>query len=170
VTAALVLALLSQCGSERVAVKNLADGFEPPAHAEPATVTELAKLPMPKWSNSAPRSEVERRVMQLEADVIGYKLESDSDFHVVVSDGKQTMVVEFPSPRCAKDARLAKARADFLALVPRPPTPAYRTLPKPIRVRLTGVVFLDKHLPGHIPTGSAPNGVELHPVLSIFEP
>jgi len=74
------------------------------------------------------------------------------------------MIVEFPSPACTADATLRKARADFLKLVPHRPLPRYSKLVKPIPVHLVGVPFFDKL---HGQTGVAPNGVELHPVLSI---
>lgn len=161
-TAAL-LALVLSCGVERWAEKTLQDGFIPDGGVEPTTIAELSELPaLSYWTGVLERQEAERRVVVLEASIVGYKAEEDEDFHVVISDAGKTMIIEFPSPHCAP--KLAAARRAFLALVPSEPTPRYRKLRKPIPVRVTGMPFFDRL---HGQTGVARNGIELHPVLSI---
>jgi len=56
------------------------------------------------------------------------------------------------------------AKRKFLQLIRSVPTYRYIRLRKPIKVRVTGVVFFDRV---HGQIGVAPNGVELHPVLDI---
>ncbi len=156
-------ALLLTCGSERWAVKVLSDGFVPSTAPEVSTIAELIKLPAPRWDPTLVRQDAERRTVALEASVVGYKLEADEDLHVVIADGLgRTMIVEFPSEACAP--QLAAPRRAFLALVRRPPAPAFLRLARPLPVHLVGVIFFDKL---HGQTGVAPNGVELHPVVSV---
>jgi hypothetical protein len=134
------------------------------------TIAELRAMPAPFYAESNPRSAAEGQVFTVEAWLAGYKLEAgDSDLHVVIKDDAgQTMIVEFPHPDCAVGSRILAeinaARAACRALMHTPPTTRFVHLRKPIRVRVTGVVFFDRL---HGQTGVAPNGVELHPVLSI---
>jgi hypothetical protein len=58
----------------------------------------------------------------------------------------------------------ATARPKFLSIVRTPPTTRYIRLRKPIRLRVTGVLYFDRV---HGQAGVAPNGVELHPVLDV---
>lgn len=165
---ALLLALA--CGSERLQVKTLRDA---PAlatqKATVGTVEQLVALPPIAWHNAAPRTALERQVVGVAAWIVGFKLETDSDWHVVIRDGAgRTMIVELPDPGCASSPALRqafqRARAQFLAVVGATPGPSFRRLPQPIPVAVAGVVFLDKV---HGQTGVAPNGVELHPVTWI---
>ncbi len=76
--------------------------------------------------------------------------------------------MEFPHPDCMLGSRVLKqateARAKFLRLLGTPPTTRYVRVRKPVRVRVTGVLYFDRV---HGQIGVAPNGVELHPVLAI---
>jgi hypothetical protein len=157
------------CGTERWDVKTLADA--PALAAQRATISsvaQLVRLPAPGYSNAAPRNAQESQVVGLAAWVMGYKLEADADWHVVIQDAAGlSMIVEFPDPACAPEEVgpvFAKARAQFLALVPVAPTPTLLRLAQPVPVSVAGVVFMDKI---HGQTGVAPNGVELHPVTWI---
>ena len=98
-------------------------------------------------------------------DLIEYRLEADGDYHLVVSDGTQTMIVEIPDPACAGGSPLLSqmkaARAAFdVRHAPVPSTP----VSEGETVTLTGVAFFDVF---HSQTGVASNAIELHPVLSI---
>jgi hypothetical protein len=157
------------CGTERWGVKTLVDA--PALATQPATISSVAQLvglPAPPYSNAAPRSAQESQVVAVTAWIVGYKLEADADWHVVIQDAAgQTMIVEFPDPACSPQGAgrvFATARAQFLALVPAAPTPRLRRLAQPVPVSVAGVVFLDRI---HGQTGVAPNGVELHPVTWI---
>ncbi len=166
--AALLLALA--CGSERRAVKTLGDA--PDLASQRASVTTIAALralPPIAWTNSAPRTAAERQVVGVAAWVVGFKLESDSDWHVVIRDGVgRSMISELPDPRCATSpavrALFAKVRQQFIAAIGVLPKAKYRVLAQPIPVAIAGPVFLDRL---HHQTGVANNGVEIHPVTWI---
>lgn len=133
-----------------------------------ATVTHLRALPVPaKITNDLPRQESERSTYSVSAWLIGYKHEADSDYHLVVSevgDTRKTMIAEMPDPKCAPRmaAKLKSERDALLAMGHGSGSKLYR-FPKPIPVELVGVLFFDKI---HGQSGVAPNGVELHPLLS----
>src|SRR5207245_10549538 len=90
------------CGVERWAVKTLSDPAARGLHRQspqPATVEKLVSIPAPPWRARAPRRPAERCVYSVDACVVGYKLENDSDFHVVLQGASgETMIVEFPDP------------------------------------------------------------------------
>jgi len=173
--AAIALALLA-CGSERWEVKVLADAQAAEvdlAHPREATVARLASLPAPAYAERRARAPEETQVFVLSAFVLGYKLEEDGDIHIVVSDRPDgsgaTMVAEIPSSDCLQASRargeMDEARRAFLSVFQnRPPGPRFRPLRRPQAVQITGVGFFDKL---HGQTGAAPNGIELHPVLSV---
>lgn len=106
----------------------------------------------------------------VDATLIEYKLENDSDYHLVIKDAQgNTMIAEVPDPACVAStspfANLIKtARQQFDAKYNA--TTSFQTVSIP--VRLSGVGFFDFL---HGQTGVAPNGVELHPLLNIvFNP
>jgi hypothetical protein len=91
------------------------------------------------------------------------KLESDNDYHLVLTDGTQTMIAEVPDPSaCASASPLycnmthARSVADALGL-----SSSFRTVNQPVTVM--GIGFFDY---AHGQTGVAPNAIELHPVLA----
>ena len=95
--------------------------------------------------------------------------EDDSDIHLVLADPKLggSMIAEFPASSCTvgADAKERKAmdsaRDDLAAACGGLPASTPRTLTG--TATLTGVGFFD---PIHGQAGVAPNGIELHPVLS----
>jgi hypothetical protein len=142
---------------------------------EETTIQWLTNQKSPIKGSVAPRSRLaplEYKTFRIQAIVIGYKLESDRDFHVVVADPnnrQRTMVVEIPDPQCdgAKDSgysdKYQSARSLLINLV----GPPQRSLRRPgweLYVTITGVAFFDV-VRGQ--TGGAANGIELHPVLLI---
>lgn len=154
------------CGDERWDVKVLGDGFNARTADHYKTTLEWMtkqKPPFKEWSPKLKRTAHEKYIYTVDAAIVGYKLETDGDFHVVLSDGVRTMVVEIPDPQCGYNYDTNVARMQFLALVPKAPTKAYRKLQAPLPVTVVGVPFWDKP---HGQLGGAPNGFELHPVLS----
>jgi hypothetical protein len=95
-----------------------------------------------------------------------YKLESDSDYHLVIRDESgNTIVTEIPLPGCVGSGSpfavsIANARAKFDAMF----TPDGNFQFVSVPVQITGVAMFD--FP-HGQTGAAPNGIELHPILDI---
>src|SRR5439155_7617890 len=94
--------------------------------------------------------------------------EGDVDYHIVVQDGVgNTIITEIPCPCCASgspfQSRIAGARSTFDSRLT-----AQTFFQNPnIPVRITGVGMFDFL---HGQTGVAPNGIELHAILSIAFP
>lgn len=166
----------TRCGTERWPVKTLADPqgkamFD--SGATVATIAELSAIPAPTrkelmeaMSTRFP-AEVRAGRKLVHAVVLGFKLETDSDIHIVLADPKaqtETMVAEIPSPGCVpKEYRsyIAGIRASFVQAFGTP-TPRMKRLSQPKPIQAEGVFFFDML---HGQTGVAKNGVELHPLL-----
>ena len=172
------------CGVERWSVKV---GSDPDAslvdinHPVNTTIAALGAIPAPADPPGPPDNArvapTETTVYTVYATMTVYKKEADVDYHIVLTDDTgHTMVAEIPSPACIlaqnpsgpgrvlvsspftqgiMDSR-AKFDSRFTA------TSFFQTANVPVRV--TGVGFFDFI---HGQTGVAPNGIELHPILSI---
>jgi hypothetical protein len=163
-----VAVVLLACGFERADVKNLSDSQAAYVDLIPRTVEDLILLDPPVWGTTAPRSSAEFVTFQVVAELVGFKLEADLDFHVVLRGSSgETMIAEIPAPSWVRgsraEAEIRSARVAFLKIFGRP-RKSLTVLETPILVRVTGVVFFDKL---HGQTGVAPNGVELHPVVAL---
>lgn len=159
------------CGVERERVKVLEDpsaasiDFRPRA----SSVAQIRALPVPSGydRNSQTRYASEHAVLHVRAVLVGWKYENDKDFHIVIAQPghtDQTMIVEPPDPSCStspKAAAFAAVRAAFVRCFGAPAR--WKKLP-PMLVDLTGLLYFD---PLHGQTGVAPNGAELHPLLSV---
>ncbi|HZW50612.1 MAG TPA: hypothetical protein VFF05_02015, partial [Rudaea sp.] len=126
-----------------------------------------APNPIPTNNRVAP---YETTVWVLDATLTEYKLENDSDYHLVIKDASgNTMIAEIPDPACvgsgspfASDIQNARAQFDAKYTA----TTSFQTVSIP--VQLIGMGMFDFL---HGQTGVAPNGIELHPVLGIvFNP
>lgn len=172
----LILAILAlstpapaDCGEERAALKLGLDADARHVDLRPAdtTIAELVALPVPHHPmrhHPMRRAPAELRTWRVSATVTGYKLETDGDYHVVLSDEHgATMIVEIPSVECSAASPWAAAIATARAVMDtRRPGKKLRHTSIPVVV--TGVGFFDKI---HGQSGVAPNGIELHPVLAI---
>src|SRR5262245_40732680 len=143
--------LRAVCGVQRWMVKTLQDRPRL-LPVRRATVSFLVHRPVPR-SLPLSRLPFERLVFRVDAAVTLVRNESDGDLHLVLSDGRETMIAEAPSPSCTGRAtavrRLQMGRARAAVDVCR-------------RASVTGVAFFDFF---HHQTGVAPNAIELHPVL-----
>jgi hypothetical protein len=167
-------ALFAQCGVERWSVKT---GTDPDASkvnlnsSASTTIASLRAIPAPSPIPSNNRvSPTETTQWVINATLTQYKLESDSDYHLVLSDASgNTMIVEIPSPTCVGAgspflAGIQNARSEFNARFTA--TTSFQTANIPVQIK--GVAMFDFL---HGQTGVAPNGIELHPVLDvIFNP
>lgn len=164
----------SGCGIERWAVKTLTD---PGANSVsvskvvPSTVATLTGLraPINPTDRLAP---VETTVYKIAGTLTVAKSEADHDFHLVVADkAGHTMIVEIPDPACAAGSvvskQLSAVRSAFVAKYGTPGSYPKPELRPNVPVTVTGVGFFDRI---HGQTGVAPNGIELHPVLSLSSP
>jgi hypothetical protein len=163
--------LFAQCGVERWSVKT---GTDPDAGlvnlnaSTNTTIANLASLPAPSPIPANNRVQpTETTVWVVNATLTKYKLESDSDYHLVIDDGAgHTMIAEVPIPSCvgsgspfAGGISTARAEVDARLSV----TTSFQTASIPVQVK--GVGFFDF---AHGQTGAAPNQIELHPVLDII--
>jgi hypothetical protein len=159
----------SSCGVELWAKKTLTDPQAGQVNLTP-TPTTLSALDALSLSNEpgagqASRAPGELKTWQVTATLTGYKLEADSDYHLVLSGGSGgTLIAEIPSPACDSGSRvgaqIAATRAAFEAVHPQA-SECFNCLNETVTV--TGVGFFDRL---HGQTGVAGNGVELHPLLS----
>jgi hypothetical protein len=155
------------CGKERWEVKTLTDpeASQVDLTPRPTTVADLVAAPVPANSDGPRTIGLETETFQVTAMLTGYKQEADSDYHLVLDDGNgHTMIAEIAAPGCATDSRvlaqITQARNDFESVHP-PESACFKCLHE--LDTLTGVAFFDRL---HGQTGVAPNGIELHPVLS----
>lgn len=158
------------CGVERWSVKTGTDADAGKITLEPATQTTVAELDaLPAPGNLPDDSRIqptETTVFQLSARLTKYKLEADSDYHLVLDDGSgHTMIAEIPDPSCVGSGSplatgIETARDQFDARFD--PTDRFQDANVPVTI--TGVGFFDFQ---HGQTGVAPNGIELHSVLDV---
>ncbi len=163
-------ALNGSCGLERWSVKTGTDadaGLINLQSTTQTTIASLTSLPAPTTLPANNRIQpTETTVFQLHATLTEYKLESDSDYHLILSDGAgNTMIAEMASPVCVGSSSvllsgIQNARSEFDARYTT--TSSFQTANVPVTV--TGVGFFDFL---HGQTGVAPNGIELHAVLDI---
>jgi hypothetical protein len=164
----------AQCGVERWSVKTGTDADVAQVNTSVSTTTTIANMraltapgTLPANNRVAP---TETTVYVINATLTEYKLESDSDYHIVIQDASgNTMITEIPSPSCVGTgspfaSAISAARSKFDAQLNA--TTSFQTANIPVQIK--GVGFFDFL---HGQTGVAPNGVELHPVLDInFNP
>ncbi|HST28124.1 MAG TPA: PPC domain-containing protein [Rudaea sp.] len=162
------------CGVERWSVKTGTDADVGSVNLSVSQSNDIVTMrswtapnPIPPNNRVAP---YETTVWVLDATLTEYKLENDSDYHLVIKDASgNTMIAEIPDPACvgagspfASDIQNARAQFDAQYTA----TTSFQTVNIP--VQLTGMGMFDFL---HGQTGVAPNGIELHPVLGIvFNP
>jgi hypothetical protein len=157
------------CGVERWSVKT---GTDPDASAinfvtQPTTIATMRSWtppsPIPPNNRVAP---FETAVWTVNANLLEYKFEDDSDYHIVLQDeAGNTIIGEIPSPGCVGSGSpfavsIANARMKFNAMFTASTSFQFANVP----VQVTGVGMFDFL---HGQTGVAPNGIELHPILDI---
>ncbi len=161
------------CGKERWPVKTGtdADAGSVVTVAQVAQIGDLAALPAPADPNAQPNSRfapIETSTFSISAILSVIKREKDEDYHLVLSDLNDpsvTMIVESPNPDCAVGSVFANQIADVRQTIDDQFGPIRRKRRPGIPVIVTGVAFFDVL---HGQEGVAPNGIELHPLLSIF--
>lgn len=164
-------AVPAQCGTQRWDVKTLQDDEASEINFTPlkSSVHKQLKFIKPDYHDDNLRDATEKRVYQIDCILIKYKVEDDSDWHLVVQDlnSKEQMVIEIPDPECdeiknnPRFNKLTLVRKRLVAQVG-PVTTQFRKPPPNTKLRITGVGFFDK--PNH-PIGF--KGRELHPVITL---
>jgi len=168
----------TSCGVERWHIKTLDDAYVNTIDWLPTSisVSSLAAAPVPSGytsSNDTTRyAPYETHSYTVRAILVGWKKESDQDFHIVIADPNapsKTMIIEPPDPTCSMACAsnfgnyYSSVRAKFVACFGNPTT-SFVNFPSGVVVDVTGVAYFD---PLHGQTGVAPNGIELHPLLSV---
>jgi len=162
------------CGVERWSVKTGTDadvGLINLSSTSPQSIVTMrswtAPNPIPANNRVAPY-ETTQWVMNV--TLVEYKLETDSDYHLVIEDANgTTMIAEIPDPACVGSGSplasgISAARAQFDAKYNA--TTSFQTANIPVQI--TGIGMFDFL---HGQTGVAPNGIEIHPVMNIvFNP
>ena len=167
------------CGVERWSVKTGTDptvGEVDLSSTTPTTITLLHAYPSPHPippNARVPPAETTQWVIN--GTLWEYKLESDSDYHIIVQDGVgNTIITEIPypgeSPACVAASSvflpgIAGARCKFDGSGLPLPTTSFRAVNVPVRV--VGVGMFDF---AHGQTGASPNQIEIHAILDIFFP
>lgn len=153
--------------------KTLTDHYASEASLTPvrSRVATLRTIPVPAGTGAGqPRTQPERTTYALTVHLIGARLMSDHDLHLLVADwrGGAMMITELPDTTCPVAARspvaaeMTAARRALLAAIG--PVGAAHWKPLNRRAKITGVGFFDTV---HNQVGVAPNGFELHPLLSL---
>jgi len=155
------------CGVERWSVKTGTDADAGAITLGSTTSTTIASLDAIAAPSSLPASNrvkpTETTVYRVSATMTQYKLEADSDYHLVLKDSAgRTMIAEIPDPACVGAgsvlaSRIQNARNQFDAKYTA--TGSFKTAN--VAVTVTGVGFFDY---AHGQTGVAPNAIELHAV------
>ena len=159
------------CGTERWPVKTLATADVSKINATPvfANVADLAAIEAPTrkelMQRETSRFPMELRTFRVQGFLVGFKKETDEDFHIVIADltKPETMVVEMPAPACVPEAlskEFADMRESWEARFGRATAKFKMVQRHHIRVEFTGPAFFDFI---HGQTGVAKNGIEIHP-------
>ncbi len=159
-----------QCGgTERWSEKVLVDALESTINFTPVstTINYLVNIVTPAPSTTMPRyAGVEDKTYKVICNVTLKKDETDNDYHLVLSDGTNTMIGEIPDPVCSAAAsssfttQYLNARNFVDTYIGTGNVSSVSIAP----VEVYGVAFVD---PPHGQTGKAPNNLEIHPILSI---
>lgn len=159
------------CGKERWAVKVVEDKDKTRVDDTPVP-TKISKLiaidapenPTIKANNRYASTEL--TTYEITGTLTLIKPEDDGDYHMVIKDDQgRSMIIESADPTCAKNSRFANEIEKVRNAIDQEmggPVQTKKTLRRVVTV--TGVGFFDRI---HGQTGVAPNGIELHPVLSM---
>lgn len=159
-----------ECGGKsRWDVKTLSDKEEARINYTPV-YTKIENLvltnPSNKVGNDTRRFDIEFNTYSLECRILKYILEDDGDYHVVLSgikDPSKTLIAEIPDPTC-NTVQISKHNNIFIEVRKSFENSWLHTTRQDTQIFIiTGVAFYDII---HNQFGVAPNGIEIHPVLS----
>jgi hypothetical protein len=157
-------------GKERWDVKTLADSCAKDINFNPksSTIEKLISIkPGRKIGNSTPRFGLEYNTFTITCKIREYRIEDDGDKHLVLVsliDSTKTMIGEIPNLACdTTNKNLFKPKFDSCMKEFNKRVMRHQKV-EPGLYRIFGVLFFDKI---HGQLGVAPNGVEIHPILSI---
>jgi hypothetical protein len=157
------------CGVQRWAVKTMTDPAAKRVNLRTrrSTIDTLIRQRAPARLTQLRGGGIERTTFQVKARLVSAKIESDGDVHLVIASPTtgRTMIAEFPSAGCTIHSvaarRIHLARSTFDRACGTQSRSGFTNLTGTATV--TGVGFFDFK---HGQRGVAPNGIELHPVLT----
>jgi hypothetical protein len=156
------------CGTEKWAIKTVSDPQRRLVRLRPrnTTVAAINRLRMPMPTPHVRSTRFERQVWRVKAQIVQYKLEEDSDIHLILFDRGAYMIAEMPHAACLskktrKRAAIAAVRARFVGRCGAAST-QWQTLGAVVYI--WGVGFWD--FP-HGQAGHARNYSELDPVTGM---
>ena len=133
------------------------------------TIRALRRTTVPGYLGLRRSRGVERTTFRVQAKLVEMKLEADNEIHLVIADPTRTgatLIAEFPLASCTARAtprarlKMRRARNALIAACGSPSS-SFRRLSG--TATISGVGFFDQI---HGQTGVAPNGIELHLVVS----
>ncbi len=166
------------CGTERWHVKTMSDPYASQVNrnVQIVTVDTLIHAAVPTGLSSSSDNvrfaPWELQAVRVRGTIVGWKTETDNDYHIVISDmsnPSETMIIEPPSSACSGacasgyGSLYQSARDAFVGCLGSAPS-SFTAPSKTVVVDITGVPMFDLL---HGQTGVAPNGIEIHPVLSV---
>ncbi|HWY98634.1 MAG TPA: T9SS type A sorting domain-containing protein, partial [Bacteroidia bacterium] len=132
-----------------------------------SSVSHITGLTTPTPTSSMPRyDQVEDSVYTVVCNITEMRVEADSDWHLVITDGKSTMIAECPCPSCNSViaspyiSQFTTCRNWIASHIGNKTNTSLSIK----NVQITGQAFLD---PPHGQSGAAPNNVELHSIFDI---
>ena len=156
------------CNVRLKGLKTLSDPQRKIVNLNPTntTIAAVNALPQPHPTPKTRSTGFSRRVWRVSAQVTEFKLEGDSDIHLVLFGDGDYLIAEMPAATClpkkTRDRRaIVAARKKFETSCGKP-TDNWKELGAV--VTLSGVGFFD--IP-HTQNPHAPNFAELHPVTAI---
>lgn len=168
----------TSCGVERWHVKTMSDPYAAQVNrnVQLVTVDTLVHAAVPSGLSSSSDNvrfaPWELQAVRVRGTIVGWKTETDNDYHIVISDltnPSETMIIEPPSSACSGactsgyGSLYQSARAAFVTCLGSPSS-SFTAPGKTVVADITGVPMFDLL---HGQTGVAPNGIEIHPVLSV---
>jgi hypothetical protein len=157
------------CGSRLAGLQTLSDPGRRLIYLRPVAATTIADVnarPMPQPTPTRRSRGFARRVWQLVAQIVEYKLEEDGDIHLILFDGGTYMIAALPSPACvpttSRNRRaVLSARRTFESRCG-PATNRWQFLGAVVYISGVGFWNFPAGQRGH-----ARNYAELHPVTAI---
>jgi hypothetical protein len=168
----------SSCGVERWHVKTMSDPYASQVNrnVQLVTVDTLIHAAVPSGLSSSSDNvrfaPWELQAVRVRGTIVGWKTETDNDYHIVIADltkPSETMIIEPPSSACSGACQSGygslyqSARAAFVTCLGAAPS-SFTAPGKTVVADITGVPMFDLL---HGQTGVAPNGIEVHPVMSV---
>ena len=157
------------CSTENAGLKTFSDPERNLVRVRPkqTTVATINGLRAPRPTPTTRTTGFQRRVWQIRAQIVEYRLEQDGDVDLVLYDGKRSYVTAaMPGPGCLSARTRAReaiegARAFFEGLCG-PARPSWRPLGAVVQIEGVGYWDFPRGQTGH-----ARNYAELHPVTKV---